>query len=436
VTPTPSSFPRVLLVNGEPIGACSATGITMANLIGDWPRECLGQIYTAALSSNSPAALDYAIPPHQRRGLRQLVRGKRPTRRSPGLPAPAALPDEGAGLRVKLRPWLDLVPYVLPPEVRETVKQFRPDLVYSLMGNIQVSVLALSCAKLCGVPLVPHFMDDWIATKYVRRPSLWLQRRMLIRIVEETLQQAPFGLAISEVMADEYASRFGIPFHAFMNCSPVLEQLLPEPQLDAQGPRLVYVGGLHLARWRSLLEIADAVVELKSEGITGQLVVFAPAADLAAFAPVLQRHGVEIGGQLSPDQVADTLSRAHLLVHVESFEENVQEFTRLSISTKIAQYTAAGRPLFCYGPGEVASLRFVERHDCGVVVGSRDKQQLKTALKRALTDLQYRRALSAKALATAQQNFETVSVRDRFRELLAKRSVCAGPGGAYYIAPL
>ena len=419
----PSSLPRVLIVNGEPASAASGTGITLGSLFQDWPRERLAQVYTAAVPHALTGTIDYHVPANARRNLTWLNRPSNSAQqRSPEVDhskSASAKRDRAARLRVaaklEIRRWLDLFPYELPNEIEQQIIEFRPHLVYSCLGNIQISRLALRLAQLCRVPVIPHFMDDWISTQYVGRPDLSFHRARLLRALNSVLDRAPFGLTISSAMAAEYSAKVGKPFHAFMNCG-VVATATPPP-LNAV-LRIVYVGGLHLARWRALREIGDALAILNREGIPGTFTIYAPVSDLAAFGDKLVGPGIEIGGSLCQAEVPAAIAAADVLVHVESFEPAPRKYTRLSISTKISQYATAARPLFCYGPPEVASLRFVHENAFGLVAGSQEGNELKSQLRRILEDRNLRQQFAENALAVARREFDADKVRQRFESVL------------------
>lgn len=421
------TYPRVLIVNGDRIATAGAMGITLNNLFAGWPSDRLVQIFTSALPSPRRSDFEYRLRPLERRGLSLLRAGNIASReaRPAGICASTNTPGERPKpisdfLRSELRNWLDLLPYQLPGDVEKALVDFRPNLVYACLGKIQISNLALHCAKLCNVPIVPHFMDDWMSTEYADRPDMVIQRRVLLRTAHKVLDSAPFGIAISDLMAEEYSATYGIPFHSFVNCAHVPERAEPEAPFDREGgPRLIYVGRLHLGRWRPLKDIGDALASLNREGTAGKLYVYAPKFDIAKYGQRLMGPGIEVAGSITPDQVAGVLAGGQVLVHVESFEPTIRRYTRLSLSTKIPQYAAIGRPIFCYGPGEVASLRFVEKYECGLVVGSRERSELISALRTIIVDGEMRHRFGVKAHETALLMFDEVNVRERFRNTLS-----------------
>jgi len=421
-------YPRVLIINGESISATTATGITMSNLFAGWPAEQLAQVFTSSLPCKRRADFEYHLAPTERLGLRWLRSRMRISRSAgTGLKTPSWKNEGAASRQIRdvvlpsLRKWLDLLPYELPEHIEKSIVQFRPDVVHTCLGNIQIAALALHCAQLCSVGIIPHFMDDWKSTLYAGRLDLVLQRRILLSLVHRIIKAAPVGMSISELMAAEYSSAFGVPFHSFMNCTSVAAEIEPMAVLDPTvGPRLVYAGGLQNERWRSLKEIGEALGYLNSEGFLGKLYIYAPAKDISEFRDRIAGPSVEIVGFLAQHEVAGVLKSGHVMVHVESFENSTRKYTRLSMSTKIPQYLAAGRPLFCYGPSEVCSCRFIKENQCGVVVGSQDKSDLVAALRGMLRDTTLRRRLGENAWIIARKKFNANDVRERFRNVIAQ----------------
>ena len=307
--------------------------------------------------------------------------------------------------------------------MHEWVRDFRPDLVYSVLGGVWMMRLAVEVATRSGRPLVPHFMDDWPSTMYTDRELFGLARRRVGTGLREVLGVAPMGLAISEQMADEYQTRYARPFAPFGNSvdesaftrRPVEPASAPDG-LPGLPVRLVYLGGLHLNRWRPLVDIASALTAVDPDA---RLVVHAPDADLQTFGGVLAGcAGIRLAGPVTSDQVPRVLAGADILVHIESFDPADRRFTRLSLSTKIPQYMAAGRPILGYGPAEVASIRHIETARSGLVVGRRSPGALTAAVSRLVTDSALRDELGGNGYRFAVRHHARQQVTDRLISVL------------------
>jgi glycosyltransferase involved in cell wall biosynthesis len=229
-------------------------------------------------------------------------------------------------------------------------------------------------------------------------------------------------MTISEAMAEEYGRRYGLRFEDFMNCASVPAECPPLCDVPPGSPlKLVYVGGLHLNRWQAIRRIGEALDQLAEEGIPAELEIHAPETDFKLYAPQFEGiRTIRSGGSLTQEQIPAALRDADVLVHVESFDDASRRYTRLSISTKIPQYLAAGRPIFGYGPMEVASCGYLQSSACGVVVGVPDPQKILETLRTLLENSTMRRNCGRRAWEQACRRHDEKAVRERFRALLAE----------------
>jgi glycosyltransferase involved in cell wall biosynthesis len=423
-----ATCPKILIVSGEPLHRQSATGITLCNLFAGWPIADIAQVYSAdyapeaefgsntvRLTPRDLAPFCWWGDPHQ----------SNTAAASHGVASIAG--RRSARMRRYVSPVLELLPYRIPLPQFESLRAFRPDLIYSNLASIRIARLATWLARTLDVPLVPHFMDDWLSTYAVPGRSIGTQAHAAIlnRQVRSIMHDAPLGLSIGQEMADEYGRRFGKPFHPFMNTVDVPD--VPDAPRSFTPPvRFVYVGGLHLGRDESLAAVARSIGAVADAG-PSELHIYAPESD-GARARAITRIGphVSFKGSVSPARVPEVLRDADVLVHVESFQPELVQFTRLSVSTKIPQYLAAARPIIAFGPDELASIQYVGRSGgglCASVVA-----ELEQALRTVIDQPQTRVRLGTIGWRQARAHHEATSVRRRFREVLI---TAAGSRSAY-----
>ncbi|MEU1679460.1 glycosyl transferase family 1 [Micromonospora zamorensis] len=428
-----SEHPRVLVVGAEPFGRSSGTGITLSNLFDGWPRDRLAQVYTTRTEPSSNVCEQYfAVDPwnapvdHVVRSV--LTRGRTATAGSAA--AAAAVPAGGNGswkgqARRSMRAVADLSPLLVPADLRAWARRFHPDVVYSVLGSVRVIRLARRLAGTCGVPIVPHFMDDWPATLYSNGELFGLGRRAVDAGLGGVVRRATSGLCISAPMAEEYQRRYGIPFAPFMNCvqeSAFDDRREAPPAVAGAGPvEFVYVGGLHLDRWASLARLGAALERLASPPGPARLTLYAPESDLARYgAAFAHLPAVRLARSIGSAEVAPVLWAADVLVHVESFKPEIAQYTRLSLSTKLPQYLAAGRPILGHGPGDLASMRHIVTTRAGLVVGEEDLELLIRRAGELCGDPLLRRRLGDRGYVYAKAHHAKKEVAARFAEHLAR----------------
>ncbi|MDT0530888.1 glycosyl transferase family 1 [Micromonospora sp. DSM 115977] len=423
--------PRVLVVGAEPFGRTTGTGITLSNLFGGWPADRLAQVHISAATPSTDVCRHYYALDPRSAPLDYCVRRLLARDPAGGTPAPGSAstaPSWQGRLRQHMRAMADLSPLVVPQGLRRWARRYRPDVVYSVLGSVRVMRLACGLARTCGVPIVPHFMDDWPSTLYADGELLGLGRRAVEAGLRKAVLLSRSGLCISGPMADEYRRRYRIPFAAFMNCvdSAAFDGYRERHEAPgsvpvADGLEFVYVGGLHLGRWSALARIGSALERTGSPRPPARLTVYAPEHDLAryahAFADVPTVH---LARSVDSTEVVPILRRADVLVHVESFEPELARYTRLSLSTKLPQYLAAGRPILGHGPAGLASMRHIGTAGAGLVVGEEDVEQLRRRIAQLCEDPLLRQRLGDAGRSYAKVHHSRQEVAAQFASHLAQ----------------
>lgn len=420
--------PKVLIVNGEPFNRLSATGITMSNLFLGWPPERLGQVFTADMAADSIAKgcevrlsrrdlIPFSML--RRRAAKPVTATERPGKH----PYTTGEDRSRTLARKAISPFLEFLPYDIPADAMARIRHFKPDVIYSMLGSMRIVSVAASLSRQLEIPIVPHFMDDWLATYTVpgRSVGTSLHVRCLNAGVMRLFERVPLALAIGDMMAEEYSQRFSRKFFSVMN--PVdVDPAFPRDAMTRKDKivRLVYVGGLHLGRVEVLADISKAVRDAETAGYAAALDIYAPASDapaalrLEAIAPIIRYRG-----SIPPDQVRAVLDQSDVAIHVEAFSKECATYTRLSVSTKIPQYLAAGIPVLAYGPKTLASCRYVHDTGCGVHVGTQGQARLGEAMRELIGSEQLRRELGYRGWQRAKDFHEGQLVRGNFRDLLA-----------------
>jgi glycosyltransferase involved in cell wall biosynthesis len=220
--------------------------------------------------------------------------------------------------------------------------------------------------------------------------------------------------AVSPLMAEEFEYRYGGRWSWYTT--------LIDPDAYDASPRaedgvahLVYAGSLGLQRWQSLRELALALGALKAEKhIAAELSIFAPHAQLSAYARHLEFPATKLRGWTPPERLPALFHNADLLVHVEAFDPGLADYTRLSFSTKISQYMMAGRCILGIGPAGGGSMRMIRGTGAGVTIDSPDAATLKAPLADLLLDSARRRRCAQSGRLWAQTWVDRAQAQERF----------------------
>ena len=421
-----NSYPRVLIITGEPFSKSTATGITLQGLFGDWPKERLFQIYTTKLESESTSAVkNIELTPASLVPFFYFPRRDKVSTYIERRPTDSVRRSRFVSFRQIIRryfiPIIDLLPYKLDKEQILRIEEFEPDAIYTLLGNIRLTRLAYSLSKRLNIPVVPHFMDDWLATYSVPGKSNGgrVHRFLLEFAVSKLFSRTKFAMAISDKMKEEYSCRFSTQFFTFMN--PVNEIKAEREYAFSENNnfRFIYFGGLHLGRLKVLRQLAEILKSLADDGYSLELKIYAPYGEASEIKVLESKYQfIKYGGYLDYVNSNAIISEFSIGIQLESFDSNIKKYTRLSLSTKIPQYLAAGLPILAVAPDDIASSEYIFDNDVGIVVAADFNAKNISIIKNFIADVVRRQQFSCNAIRLAQNAHMSESVRGRFRDVL------------------
>lgn len=409
----------------------------MMSLFRGWPINKLAQIYTYPIVPDaeiceitqrifiSPQKISNIL---RRTSFSQKTVGRKKPPGKSGLFVVSACAGVKPGFKYRLRdkivsrlrPVAFLMPYKLSDELVTFINDFQPEVIYSMLYDVEIMSLVIDISDRFGLPVVPHFMDDWPSTVGHRNISYRVLRPFVNQALKETMKRSPVGMVIGDAMAVEYKKRYGIEMIPFMYCIEPDKFNRSKQTADTdEVVRFVYIGGLHLNRWEPLREIGAALEQLAVEGVKTECLIYTHPFDREKYLKKFSDcPAIRIEGSLGHDEVPQAQCSADCLIHIESFNPAEKAFTHLSVSSKIPEYMAAGRPIFAYGPDDAASIRYIGDIGCGFIVDRKDTSLLKQKIKEAATSPILRRNLGILALKAAESLHCATLQRAKFRKTI------------------
>jgi glycosyltransferase involved in cell wall biosynthesis len=425
---TDSGFPRVLLVSSSVFNSYSGGGVTLTNLFRGWPRDRIAAVHSEVLAPETEVCERYfelgseevrlAVP------LADAVRNwlRRRAADQDGKAGPAGGPAFVRWTRTLVG---DGIPQrvQLSAALARWVEDFRPHLLYTLLGSLGYVRLVQLFHDRFGIPVVIHMMDDW--PEHLHRRGVfgpWL-RRQLRRELADVVRTAQVRMGICDAMSEEYTGRYGVPFETFHN--PVEEaewRLSAKRNYAAKNPfRIVYYGTIvEVAQLHSLMDVGWAVAGVQAAGETVEFCVHTQPYSLQQCRAVLERcPGITIGPPTGRDDFIPVITGADLLVLPANFDNRSVRYLRLSFPTKLPAYMASGTPILAYGPSDMAQIRYLAEAGTAHVVTERCPNTLKAAIHRLMADQPYRAEIGGRAHRVALEDHGATRVRDAFRRALA-----------------
>lgn len=290
------------------------------------------------------------------------------------------------------------------------VEKFNPDVFFFASGDCEFSYrIALWLSEYFKKPLVTLCVDDYYIHNRNETELFGNYRyKHFMKIAERTLRKSSLVLTICDSMKKEYEMRFGV------NCK-VLHTAARYKQLEfIKKPfRVAYFGNLDFGRNMQLVSIGRAIscICKNVEAITFDVYSGSIAEDLISV--LKQEKGICFHGAISPSDVEKRMQECVAVIHTESFDEEIKDQVRFSVSTKIAESLMYGPCIIAYGPDGIASIDYLKENHAAYVITR--PEDLQAGLEEILTNKRLREQIikNARVLAIKNHNEETNSKRVR-----------------------
>lgn len=233
--------------------------------------------------------------------------------------------------------------------------------------------IALKISNKFSIPLYTFLMDDYYHE--VKNKSLIerVRKKWLKRYIYKTIKESSKVFACSEEMAKAYQLEFDKPISVLY--TPYIDNNNAQEKANNQQSRqcisepvkslkFIYAGSLGLKRWEILLKIGKY---LKTNYPTSTLEVYASSAYKNEIDHLKKCKNIFYKGFVNSKELSQRISESDVVLHVESFNEEVYIRTRYSISTKIPECLASGKMFLAIGPRGQAGLEYLKRNNAAVV---------------------------------------------------------------------
>lgn len=425
-------YPRILFITPHAFNKVTGTGITFTNLFRGWPKDRIATVHDDSLPVTTDICETY-----YRLGDREIRKfGRALINRSAGQPEPcgvarAVSPAHPSILQaIKKFVFGDGLPQrgVLTPELEAWIAEFKPDVVYTILGSNGLMDIVEKVQKRFDLPLVVHIMDDWMTGAFRTGLLGPLQRRRMMGGIRRLIDKASLRLGICDAMCEAYKDRFGVPFQAFQNVvdTEAVTKYRTDPAIVRTPARIVYAGSIFAyAQRQSLIDCCQAVDQLSKKGEAIELHIYCPPSHIAgseglfAVGPAIYLHG-----PLTDDEeFFRTTCEADILLMPVNFDRASCDFVRYSMPTRVPAYMASGTPILVYGPEDVAQVGYAANEEWGLVHSKEGFNSLKEALLDLVKDLHLRGQLSDRSLKLASASHNSRIVQESFRISLSRLSV-------------
>lgn len=293
------------------------------------------------------------------------------------------------------------------------VDDFGPDVIFFASGDYGFMYdVARRMAEHTGKPLAVACVDDYYLHNRNEGSLLGrLEHKLFLKTVRKTMAWADCIFTICESLKEQYASLFPKPCHVLHTAATVSEG----ETLPCSG-NVSYLGNLGLGRAGELVTIGRTLKEM------GRRVdVYSGERNLEILKVLTEENGIRFHGAVSAEEVGNIMASSLAVIHTESFDPKMQDITRYSVSTKIADSLMNGPAILAYGPRGIASIDYLQENRAAYVIS--DPDDLAKGLTEFLSDEALRSEIVANARALAKQNHDPAVIPANVRGWL--QEICS-----------
>ncbi len=135
--------------------------------------------------------------------------------------------------------------------------------------------------------------------------------------------------------------------------------------------KMAYTGNLLIGRTYALCDIAEAMARINRDETQITLDIYTDTPLTGRSERLLNSGGCSVRGAVGKSELERIQEEADILVFAESLKKGYSMKARLSFSTKLTDYFAAGKCIFAVGDREIAPIRHLKDNDAAVIASEK-----------------------------------------------------------------
>ncbi len=357
---------KVLIINSTAIGEKKGTGVTLRNIWKDYPRENILQLIIDWNDTEKDKDIPTVQTPVDFCRVPYMIH-KRLYKKRKGIGGVANGSIKQKGFKPCLhdcfRGMLDIFP-INYDCIMDVVRKFSPDVIYTCGPSIRILKTVNYISDKLNIPVILHLMDNWPETIYTTSPLSFIYHRTIKRYLRKIHKKSKMNLAISKALSEKYSLIYGVEYKMLMNPAMHIEDNVHH---ITGAPKFLYTGSLNLNRWKSLLEIARVIDSYRKKGKQLEFKLYVPQNDVDIYIKKFQQYGAVVNPYVTAEKLQEIYNENDVLVFAESFDKEIIDFAKYSLSTKIPEYMATGHLIIAYLPDELCSSQYLKKNNLAIV---------------------------------------------------------------------
>jgi glycosyltransferase involved in cell wall biosynthesis len=309
---------------------------------------------------------------------------------------------------------------VISEELVNWIHKFEPDYIYSNAGSISNIKFQKAIKHKLGIKLIIHIFDD-----FVNVPNKTILKKLIYKItnkeLKDLIKMAEVRLVISDKMAFEYNKRYDELFYKFHNPINIESWTNTENTPKFSLFTFCYIGKVNLDVSSTIKLFINEIEKINGNKKLIDFHIYSQSNVNSWISLINKNVRKYYKGSLSQDKIPAVLTKYDGLLLPLSFNEENQQYLKLSLSTKTSEYMISKVPIFLFAPSNLAVSEYLIENNCAFNASNKDK--LNENILEFIKNIELRNNLSKKAYELALNEHTTEATTKRLLRILSGNKI-------------
>lgn len=304
-------------------------------------------------------------------------------------------------------------------QLRRIIRQEQSEAVIACTGDLFDPPAAYQVSRSLDIPYIlyafDHYSHQWMP------PLLHAFAR---KHEEQLIPGAAEVIVPNEFLCREYRRTYGIEATVLHNpCDLSRYQASPEhDRADKEKEvTILYTGAIYEAHYDAFQNLIQALHTLDRPEV--RLHIYTPQSESRLRANNISGEYVTYHKNQPIFMMPEIQQKADILFLPLAFNSPYPEIVKTASPGKIGELLAARRPVLVHAPADSFVSWYFKQHSCGLVVDRNDPVELANGIEALIEDRELQQNLSTAAYARAKKDFDDVTIKKRFADLLESRCI-------------
>lgn len=295
-------------------------------------------------------------------------------------------------------------------DLENFVKEFNPEVFFfPIESYIHFNRVNYFLLEKTNIPAIAYIWDDNFTYKGRKNIGFLMYRFFLRRSVRKLINKVQKVFVINPKMQKELRDFCGIEAEILTKGADIttFKKDRSEPSTPL---KMVYTGKMIYGRLETIQTVAEILDEVNQQEIKISFDIYSGTQLSKAEKQSLTKKGVRFCGSVTQDKVVVLQREADILLMVEAISGKHMYDARLSFSTKLVDYLAAGKCIVAIGPNDIAPIEYLSGENAALIASNR-KEMLELFQHKLSPATVMEYSARARRLAEEKHNIKDIQKR-------------------------